>query len=807
MRSGKDQKAITGEFPPKTAGRGRRIPELLLPAGGFDAAVAAFEGGADAIYLGLKTFSARKQARNFDELEYRRILARAHSMGRKVFVAINTTIVESELERLCEVLGFLSRFRPDAIIFQDWAVAALAKTSYSGFHLHASTQTALQGGAAIRLAAEFGVERVVLPRETTPLELAGLAEENPDVELEVFAHGALCYSFSGLCLASGLLLGRSGNRGECAQLCRSWYQGTGPGLKGSGYWFSCKDLSLVDRLGELAEAGAACLKIEGRMKSPEYVHAVAALYRGALDRLDGRGPDDEGLAALLEASRLAFSRAPTVAYAGHHAGQDLLDSGFPGHRGSPLGRLVELRGEDLVIELDTDLGLRDGIQILGEASQGTLTENVQFPVLDLRDARSGARIFKAERGAAVLVPLPPTLMHAGKLLHNGIIVSKISSRELDRRAPSPEEFPPIVTKLPCVLSIASIRENKARFALEVKVSPDDPTATSELAFTIIDTEDVTVEKARVTGGFSKALALFSESGDEDFRFAVAAGTVAGEGYSGAALPDLFVPPSELKKLKNRMYATTREQIATLVRERAKESAKGEPASDEASREPRFPLPPRALLVFPDDRIPGGMPFATPALIDAGADLPEYGGRGWLPLAPLVEDTEAYLGAVERRCLSLLDEGRPLMVGLGAFHHLAFARRLEKLAAKANKSELLGFFADIHLYVANHVSLAAFAGLVSGLSFAYRWIEAESAGLASGLPPTDAGTSMAALASVGPGFNAPLFMSKACLLRHHVGKGSCPSPCGKRMTSIVKDRERRYVVVVEDCISLLFAIPA
>ncbi|HET7839658.1 MAG TPA: peptidase U32 family protein, partial [Rectinemataceae bacterium] len=317
----------------------RRLPELLLPAGSFESGIAAIEGGADALYLGFSSFSARKQARNLDPLEYRRLSGFARARGVRLYVAINPVILERELAAVSELLAFLSRFRPDSIIVQDWGLARLIRQRHPGLTLHASTQTAVQGAEGARIARELGVTRIVLPRETPVAELARLRAEVPDLEYEVFVHGALCYSYSGLCLASGLLLGRSGNRGECAQICRSYYSGEGP-IGRKGYWFSCRDLRLLERLESLAAAGAASLKVEGRMKAPEYCHAVARLYRGALDRLGGASLSDTELEERAEAARLAFARSPTEAWLEERGGSCLIDSEYPGHRGVPVGVVV-----------------------------------------------------------------------------------------------------------------------------------------------------------------------------------------------------------------------------------------------------------------------------------------------------------------------------------------------------------------------------------------------------------------------------------------------------------------------------------
>ncbi len=155
---------------------------------------------------------------------------------------------------------------------------------------------------------------------------------------------------------------------------------------------------------------------------------------------------------------------------------------------------------------------------------------------------------------------------------------------------------------------------------------------------------------------------------------------------------------------------------------------------------------------------------------------------------------------------MLDEGVPLMIGIDALHHVALAKKIVKSAASKQRSHLLGFYGDIHLYVANPLTLAYFSQAIPRFLFAYRWIEGEKSTGPLESPDSAKSPGMPLLVDVGPGFNPPLFLSKACLLRHHLGGGSCPMPCGKKMNSTIKDRDRRYVTVVEDCISMMFASP-
>lgn len=770
----------------------RKLPELLLPAGGFDSALAAFEGGADAVYLGFKDFSARRQARNFDRLEYRRLLAHASALGKSLYVTLNTVVTDQDYPGLVDLLGFLSAFPPGAIIFQDWGLARLIKSSYPSLHLHASTQTAIQTPAGARRAAALGVERIVLPREFGLEDLRRFGTEAPGLEYEVFVHGALCYSFSGLCLASGLLLDRSANRGECAQLCRSWYTrgkapaGTvSPGSLEQGYWFSCRDLSLVEALGPLVEAGAASLKVEGRMKSPEYAYSVARLYRAGLDALAGKASGPESLGDLEAKARIAFSRASSRAYLGQGSGEALIDSAYPGHRGLEVGTVLASADGRATVELDGPLGLRDGLLWLdGEAGNAQAPGKrsplrpLAFAVTSFSDAASGKSLFLARPGTRVELAVPEAIP-PGTRLH------RISAREDDLRKPSPEEFPPSLQGIPAVARI-DLSEGGGRLRLDLDLP--HPRGLASRPHSLLSTEVLPLQPGRKPGGFAKVLELLVESGDWPFRLAP---RLAQEALTvdGQAIPlaDLFVPPSLLKKAKNEVY----EALGVLLDEEGRDDQEGILATlaERPSYPPSPPQPPRAALVFPHPSLPRGLPYATPRVLASGAALPEWGGYLWLPLAPLVLDFDSYAEAVRKRAGEELARGNRLVLGLDAFHHLDLAESLQGLPGAA---EGLGFFGDIHLYTASVPGEAFWLSRLPGLLFLYASMEA-------GKIPDPVLPRLA----VGEGFGPPLFLSKGCYMRHNLFGGTCPPGCGKSYIDPVEDRDRKYRVLVEDCITMVF----
>lgn len=251
-----------------------RLPELLSPAGDFECLLAAVKGGADAVYVGGKSFGARAFAGNFDLSELERAVIYCHLHGVKLYVTVNTLLSDSEIHEALEFCEKLYLIGVDALIVADLGLVGELKRRLPDFELHASTQMSVHNAPGADVAYSLGCSRVVLARELTRENITEVTEKCMP-ETEVFVHGAICVSTSGQCLFSSLVGGRSGNRGECAQPCRLPY--------GKGYPLSMSDMSLAGHVRELIATGVASLKIEGRMKSPDYVYKVTSIYRRLLD--------------------------------------------------------------------------------------------------------------------------------------------------------------------------------------------------------------------------------------------------------------------------------------------------------------------------------------------------------------------------------------------------------------------------------------------------------------------------------------------------------------------------------------------
>jgi putative protease len=267
-------------------------PELLAPAGNWDCAKAAVENGADAIYFGLDSFNARMRADNFSEADLPELMTFLHRRGVKGYVTLNTLVFPAELQEAEQYLKTMITVGVDAVIVQDIGICRLIRHLSPDFPIHASTQMTVTSAAGVEFAKELGCQLVVLARECSLKDInkiqAQLQTKNLALPLEVFVHGALCVAYSGQCLTSEALGGRSANRGECAQACRMTYDLIADGelvdLGDRKYLLSPQDLSGLDVLPELMAAGVSCLKIEGRLKAPEYVASVTRIYRQALDR-------------------------------------------------------------------------------------------------------------------------------------------------------------------------------------------------------------------------------------------------------------------------------------------------------------------------------------------------------------------------------------------------------------------------------------------------------------------------------------------------------------------------------------------
>ncbi len=339
------------------------VPELLAPAGSFDAVRAAVANGANAVYLGAEQFNARDEGAQLtlDELEAACRLAHQH--GARIYLTFNVLVKPAELHVALSYLGECIDRGIDAAIVQDIGVVRLIREIYPSLEIHGSTQMTVHDESGALVMQKLGVDRVVLARENTLEDIRAIRAAVPELGLESFIHGALCISYSGQCYMSGMISERSANRGSCAQSCRKDYvltdEANGAELD-RGYLISAKDLAAHDHLADIADAGIGCLKIEGRKKKPEYVATVTHGYREFLTRLS---TGDRTPPSIAETEPLVqiYSRGNTGGMYGGRAGRDYITRAQPDNHGMTLGRVVDSSASDVTIDVTHAIEVGDGV--------------------------------------------------------------------------------------------------------------------------------------------------------------------------------------------------------------------------------------------------------------------------------------------------------------------------------------------------------------------------------------------------------------------------------------------------------------
>ena len=561
--------------------------ELLAPAGNFAVARAAFAAGADAVYCGLADFSARAFADNFSTEDMRDLLRLARSQGRKVYVTFNTVIDECDAERAVRTLAQLDELRPDAIIVQDIGVARICRRHFPNLCLHASTQLVAHNLEGVLALRELGFRRVVLARELGLAEIESIVRRC-GVEIEVFVHGALCYSLSGLCLFGAMEKGRSGNRGKCPYCCRQGFPA--PSADGGAavlHPFSMKDLRLGEDVRRLADAGVASLKIEGRMKSALYVASVTRYYRQILDREDGRN----GKRVSVEDLETVFSRRTTELYFHGRPGQveSPIDTGSPGHVGAPVGTVKHVTKDRdgrswLRFHTKRALEKHDGLQFEAVGADG---RRLGMGIAEMRQSISRRPVLEVDAGTDVEILLPDERGPAGagaadwSAIKPGSTVFCSMSNAVKRMFPTPSFRP---SDLPggCALDV------------EVDLSRDGIACRVASPVAVSFSKPLALEKAkapeRTAEGVRKA---FAKLGGTDYSL----------GCLSVNDPDgLFAPPSVLNDIRRELVEKLDAARAEAMRERVASALEDVVRRGEAHERPN---PCRRLKMRPDQAMPPG----------------------------------------------------------------------------------------------------------------------------------------------------------------------------------------------------------
>lgn len=333
--------------------------ELLSPVGNYESLIAAIHNGCDAVYLGGKKFGARAYSNNFNNEEMIKAIKYCHLYNVKIYVTVNTLIYETEINEVIDYLRFLHQNNVDAVIMQDLGLITLIREKFPNLEIHASTQMHNHNIEQLKLLEQLGVKRVVLDRE---LSLEQINNLDTSLELEAFIHGALCVCFSGQCLFSSLLMDRSGNRGCCAGICRlpfKLYENDLEIPTNGNYLLSPKELNTIDYFEDLKNSKIVSFKIEGRMKSPEYVGLVTRLYRKLLDNEVVTEEDKQNLKVL-------FNREFTKGFLFKENSKDIMNIKTPNHQGIVIGKVIDIKKDKIKIKLSEDLKQNDGIRFKEE---------------------------------------------------------------------------------------------------------------------------------------------------------------------------------------------------------------------------------------------------------------------------------------------------------------------------------------------------------------------------------------------------------------------------------------------------------
>ena len=406
-----------------------RKTEVLAPCGTFEALQAAVKAGADAVYLGGSLFSARAFAGNFDREELLKAIDYCHLYGVSIYMALNTLLKNDEIGEVPEYMEPYYKAGLDGVIVQDFGVAKMLQERFPELPLHASTQMSVSSAYGAKFLKSCGFTRVVPARELSLLEIQSIKEQ-ADIEIETFVHGAMCFAYSGKCLLSSFIGGRSGNRGRCAQPCRQCWKMFGdyekPGKdaakkkQGSSalhngrflaneYVMSMKDMCMAENVPQLIEAGIDSFKIEGRMKKPEYVALVTRSYRAAVDMYEAGQWDGAEIKRMVLEMKDIYNRGGfSTGYYFKQNGKDMLANKRPNHSGVKVGTVSKVSPPNVFVNLETDVNHGDVLEIRGtenveltSAAAGNAGTGLQLKGKEFKNIRTGNEVFRVRNNALI----------------------------------------------------------------------------------------------------------------------------------------------------------------------------------------------------------------------------------------------------------------------------------------------------------------------------------------------------------------------------------------------------------------------
>lgn len=509
--------------------------ELLAPAGGLDSFFAALEAGADAVYCGLNTFSARAKAKNFTLAEMERMTAYCHQHSRKLYVPLNTLVKEAELPLLIETLAGLEEIGIDGVILQDLGVWKLIRDHFPGLSLHASTQMTVHNTAGVQMLERMGFSRAVLARELSLAEIKTIGRQSR-IELEHFIHGALCFGISGQCLFSSYLNGTSGNRGRCAQPCRRRYLHHDK----PGYYFSTNDFCAIEFLPQLRKAGVMSFKIEGRMKSAEYVGRVVAAYRLMLDAPPSRR--HETLTEARQLLALSFGRPASSGFLSGKAAADIAVSSQQGSIGTLLGKISSVRRDGFSFVCGDRLHLGDRVRILPQNDQA----GSGFTVTALTTNKRKVKVVR--KGDFVTIPTG-----AKHIFQAGDSVYRVSAGTGN-----------FASEETCRKKLATVRLAPHPLQIHIALDNNDTLQITAKGGGIVCSERYPVETFTATKSPLNEATLqrvFAKSGTSPFFL---------QTLTADALPPVVIPPSRLNEIRRHLYQQLQVNLAEAEAHRRQE---------------------------------------------------------------------------------------------------------------------------------------------------------------------------------------------------------------------------------------------
>jgi putative protease len=782
-------------------------PELLAPAGDRASLEAAVRAGADAVYFGLQGFNARARATNFDAAELASTMRWLHEHGARGYVTLNTLVFDAELPSVEAAVRACAEAGVDAVIVQDLGVARLARAIAPGLAIHASTQMTCTDASSVELAREVGATRVILARELSLDDIAKV-RRGTDVEVEVFVHGALCISYSGQCLTSEAIGGRSANRGACAQACRLPYELVVDGelvdTADRAYLLSPEDLETSALVPDLVKLGVSSLKIEGRLKGPEYVGATTRLYRKAIDAAAGEGAapsDDERNAALQ-----TFTRGSGPGFFTGADHQRLVEGRACDHRGLEIGvlRSVEpFRGRvSVVIDLDTELAKGDGILVEGGfASEGEVGGRVwALAVIEgsARDARvmETREVERAPAGTTAYAWLGPDVKLDVDHRANADARAKADARA-NRNSDAHRQA-----------------DTKARAAGRRIFRTSAPALAKKILGDLAHAPARTRLDLRIAGRIGEPFVL--EGRTADGKFARVTGDALIEQARSAPLDEAAVreklaklgdSPFELGALEVGLEAGTIVPISSLNRaRRALVSALAETASVQHATTAASYTDLLARALPPADRKPKGGLFVlcrnieqATAAIDAGADgvyldFLELTGTG--EALRVLRERGAFVGVAPPRIrkpgeekidryVSSLAPDAILVRGLGALRELSSPGVNASTAGAERRPVAIG---DFSLNVTNRLTAAEVLG--RGLAAFTPSFDLDAAQLIDLVAASPSGPAFGPWAEVIVHHPMALFHMEHCVIAALLSKGkdyrTCGRPCDLHQVSL-RDR--------------------